>query len=459
MQRGQGDGQRVVALLYQSLQHLPRGLRLGHALLQGFLQLGQEPLLPHAGDVFGRREFPKRNALPHPALDALPQASLARGDQRPGHAGVAGACGASHPVNVDLGVSGQVVVDDMRNLGDVEPARGHIGGHQQAHMPAAHRGEHVFTRGLAHVAVQGRGRPAVVVEGLGHFAGAHPRAAENQAGLHRVPGQKAGQRRQFVSAVHAKGFVPNAARGGFLRLDGDVLGRAHVAGGQVTDGTRQRGREQRGLAGGRRGFQQRGNVFDKAHAEHLVGFIQHDPTHLVQLQGPPVQQVQQAARRADHHRGPAAAQGPQLGAVTLAAVYGHDGQIQPPRVIAQALGDLQGQFAGGRDNQGLHMGGVRVQGLQHGQAKGRGLAGAGLRAAQHIVPGQQGRNGLDLDGGGLGVAQGGQVLHQTRVQPQRHKGVGHGKGSFLGHREPRPSPACAGRKPKRADRAGRPQRR
>jgi hypothetical protein len=61
----------------------------------------------------------------------------------------------------------------------------------------------------------------------------------------------------------------------------------------------------------------------------------------------------------------------------------------PLAVLLQGRGHLDGQFAGGGEDERLHAVLLPVKPVQQGQAVGRGLAGAGLRLADHVAAGQQ----------------------------------------------------------------------
>ena len=74
-------------------------------------------------------------ALDQP-LDVAQEGVLVDADERNGFAGRAGAPRAADPVHVVLGDVGQVVVDDMRQLLDVDAARGDVGRAQ--HLQTAH---------------------------------------------------------------------------------------------------------------------------------------------------------------------------------------------------------------------------------------------------------------------------------------------------------------------------------
>src|SRR4249919_1984692 len=65
------------------------------------------------------------------ALDRLELAALLGSDQGDGAAALPRAAGPADAVDVDVGRVGDVVVDDVADARDVEPARGDVGGHQQ----------------------------------------------------------------------------------------------------------------------------------------------------------------------------------------------------------------------------------------------------------------------------------------------------------------------------------------
>ncbi|MNV55065.1 hypothetical protein D3C71_1472870 [compost metagenome] len=121
--------------------------------------------------------------------------------------------------------------------------------------------------------------------------------------------------------------------------------------------------------------------------------------------------INHAARGADHDVH-AAAQGRQLLAVGLAAVNrqhaeaGHAGGIGLER-----FGDLDGQFTGRCQHQHLRLGGGKVDVGQHRQREGTGLAGTGLRLAEHVATLQHGGNGGGLDGRRRLVADSGYSFH------------------------------------------------
>ena len=91
-----------------------------------------------------------------------------------------------------------------------------------------------------------------------------------------------------------------------------------------------------------------------------------------------------------------------------------DGDRVDPLVLAvgaQRLRDLDAQLARRRQDQRLRVGVVGVDEVDHRQAERGGLAGAGLRLADHVPAGEQLGDRLLLDRAGrfvADVAQGGE---------------------------------------------------
>ena len=211
----------------------------------------------------------------------------------------------------------------------------------------------------------------------------------------------------------ADGFV-----GDGLHLDGHFPRLAQVLPCDAADGLRHGGGEQGDLAIFRGLLQDPLHVVDKAHAQHLVGLVQHQAAQAGQVQGTAPHVVHHPARGTYHHLHPA------LQLAELAAVIGTaiDGQhveaLHVTGVGLEGLGHLDGQLPGGRQHQhlGFLLGQVEVG--QQRQGKGRGLAGAGLRLAEDVRPLQHVGDDARLYRGGGFIADVGEALLQGRGQVQ-----------------------------------------
>ena len=165
------------------------------------------------------------------------------------------------------------------------------------------------------------------------------------------------------------------------------------------------GGEEQGLLLGRGGGDQGADLFLKTHVEHAVGFVQDQRLQGVEIEAPPAQMVEQAAGRADHHMG-AMFQRAELGGEGDAAAEGQDlDVVGKAGQASQFLADLVGQFAGRAEHQRLHARGARLQVRQQADAEGGGLAAAGLGLGDHVLAGEDQRQGVGLNRRHFGIAE------------------------------------------------------
>ena len=162
-------------------------------------------------------------------------------------------------------------------------------------------------------------------------------------------------------------------------------------------------------------------VFDKAHAQHFVGFIQHQTAQVREVQGAAFQVVQQAAW-GTHNDLRALAQSAQLHVVTLAAVQGyHVDAVHVFGEIGHRFGNLNRQFAGRCQHQDLRCFQVCLQVVQQRQRERCSFTTTGLCHAQHVAAVQQVRNTLSLDRRWFFIAQIVQGGNDWSRQPQISK--------------------------------------
>jgi hypothetical protein len=159
--------------------------------------------------------------------------------------------GAPDAVHVGVRRARHVVVDDVRHVLDVEPARRHVGGDEQLDLAAAEAAHHAVARLLPHPAVQRLGAEAARGERLGELVRLVARAAEHDGARRRLHVEHAAEGRDLVGARHDVGGAAHArhlALGELAARHLDAGRVAQVAVGDARDARRHRGREEGRLA-------------------------------------------------------------------------------------------------------------------------------------------------------------------------------------------------------------------
>ncbi len=124
---------------------------------------------------------------------------------------------------------------------------------------------------------------------------------------------------------------------------------------------------------------------DESHVEHLVGFVEDDGVHVGELDDMTVDEVDESSRRGDYYLN-AALEGAYLALdagtavdrqhFKLGNVFGKVGEV---------AGDLEAEFAGGGQDEGLGNMAVDVDALYDGEAKRGSLTRAGLCQGNEVV--------------------------------------------------------------------------
>jgi len=373
-------------------------------------------------DAGKRRRRRERHGLAHRPLDVPEQRCLIRGDQRHGMAVIAGARRAANAMHVILRHMRHVVIDDLRQFADVETARRDLGCDQCRQLAGLEIGERAGPRGLALVAVDRRGTDAGAPELLGEAVRAVLGAREHE-GL--VPAafavgavlEQVHQQVPLVVLVHAKGDLHDLFHRAVRRGDLDLHWLHEDSRGQRADIRRIGRREQEVLAFGRQQLDDPLDVVDESHVQHAVGFVQHEMLHLREIRVAPLGKVEQPAR-GRHEDVAAIAQPVDLRLLADAAEDHARAQVLVGAVDADALEDLGGEFARGREDQCARRAacGGREQLQQRENESGR-LARAGLGAGQQVATGEHRRYRLRLDRRRQVVAVAGHGGKQPGLKP------------------------------------------
>ena len=189
--------------------------------------------------------------------------------------------------------------------------------------------------------------------------------------------------------------------------------------GQFLDLVIDRGRKKQGLPFAGKKADEVLDILDKTQVEHVIGLVEHQHLHPVEVNMALAHEVEHPAGCGDENID-AFFQPGNLRILLHAAEHAEGFH---PGVFADGVEhfrDLQGEFAGGLHHHAfnaLRAAGslLLVQHVHNRDRKGRCLAGAGLRNGQHILPVQDGRDGFELDIGRAPETQGRQVPLDFRL--------------------------------------------
>ena len=299
-------------------------------------------------------------------------------------------------MDVDLGVGRHIDIDDRFQLGDVQPARRHVGRHQHRTTAVGELDQHLVAFPLFQFAMQRQGMETLGAQHLQQVAALLPGIAEGQAADRAEVVEQAGDGRQPILVRH---FVETLAN--LVALV--ALQQLHLArlveelAGQFFNAFRVGGGKQQGLALVRALLRHEHHVVEETHVEHPVGLVEHQGIERIQIQAAALQVIQDAARRAHHDVG-AMLQAGHLRSHGGAADQGeHLDVVLGARQATDLLGHLIGQLAGRTQHHRLHHEAARIQIRQQGQREGRRLAATSLRLGDQVVPRQGERQAGRLD--------------------------------------------------------------
>jgi hypothetical protein len=197
------------------------------------------------------------------------------------------------------------------------------------------------------------------------------------------------------------------------RITSTRTGFAQVRAGEVADLSADGGGEEEGLPDLGQALEDLGELGLEPHVEHPVGLVEDEDLDPLEAGGAALEVVDEPSRRRDDHLTV-----PQLGGLVPHPDAADDDRAADLARLAEALEllvDLERELARRREDEGARAGGGRAGGepLDDRQEERGGLAGPGGGDADHVLPGERGRDGLRLDGrGGLepGAGEGGERL-------------------------------------------------
>jgi len=130
--------------------------------------------------------------------------AIGLGEEGRGDTDVASTAGTTDAVDIVVNVGGQVIVDDVSDVGDVEATRSDGSGDEVGRLKVAERAESVLALALGAVTVDRRAPVALVVEELVERVGAALGLHENQGEALLAGREDVEQDRLFLGVVHVQ---------------------------------------------------------------------------------------------------------------------------------------------------------------------------------------------------------------------------------------------------------------
>lgn len=286
----------------------------------------------------------------------------------------------------------------MREVLDIDPAGSYVGRHEHAEFIGLELLHHFLAKVLGDVAVQGVGGIAFIVEVIGDLDDLGLSVAEDDAVKVFLHVEDAAEGVEFVALRHFEERLLHHFRGELLFLDGHFVEHFHVTLRQLQDAVGHGGGEEEHAALGAAGAQDELDIFDEAHVKHFVGLVEYHEADGIEFQFLAFDEVDDAAGRS-HDDVRAFLQFAHLLADGGAAVDSRDPDAFAAFIGFDLFGDLEGQFAGRRQDEGLYRLLVRIVAFQDGQPEGGRFAGTGLCLPDDIlVAAEQQGYGQLLDG-------------------------------------------------------------
>ena len=333
----------------------------------------------------------------------------------------AGPARAADAVDVVLDiVVGDIEVDHVGDIGDVDATSKDVGGHKHVDHAISEVGKRTLALVLAAVAVDRKAGDAGLPELLAEGIGAVLAIAEDDDTLLAALLQDIDEDLCLCFMAHSEGILLDRLGGGALvgNLDGD--GVMHERARVLQDGFVERCAEEERLALFRHVGDDCLHIGQEAHIEHAVCLVEDEHLDLIQMAGILLHEVHETSRCGNEDVG-AVGQRALLGLVGDAA---HDrrADVMGPLCNLGCCGlDLLGKLACRREDK--HQGAMSALGVSqhlHGRKEeGAGLACAGLCCRHDVVASQDFRDGSSLHRARLGVAEVGDCPEESFIKAER----------------------------------------
>ena len=205
-------------------------------------------------------------------------------------------------VHIVLGIVGNVIVDDERNVIDINATSYDVRCHEHANMTVSKILHHLFTLALLQIGVHGGHTVVHPFERCRKLFHLHLRGGEDDDAFGRFLGEKLLQERHFMRLVADVGRLHDRFRR-TRYCDLDLLRILQNVVRQRADLGRHGGREHHNLTLLGQVFIDLHNVVMEAHIEHAIGLVEDEEGGAREVYAAHVQVADQAAGRGDNDVG------------------------------------------------------------------------------------------------------------------------------------------------------------
>ena len=218
----------------------------------------------------------------------------------PGRTFRPGRCGAD-TVDIVFRILGEIVVNDMTDVLDVDAPRGHVGGDKDLDSPVLELLHQFQALALGQISGNAGGRIPVTGKLLRHvFHSGLGVDKDEHTGPVLTIEQTKKQRQFFIPADMQQALV-NTLHGDVFRGHGDEFGQVHEVIGEFKDPVGQGGGKEHGLSFLVMGefFQDIAQVLDESQVEEAVGFVDDQGLNAAGMEDLLFHEVNEPTRGAD----------------------------------------------------------------------------------------------------------------------------------------------------------------
>ncbi|GKT40846.1 uncharacterized protein ColSpa_01026 [Colletotrichum spaethianum] len=360
-----------------------------------------------------------------------------------GVTGVSGTTSTTNTVDVVVNVGGQVVVDDMGNVGDIETTSGNSGGNQNGAATVAEELQSALTLTLSAVTVNRGGGEVLVDQEVGQRVGHALGLDENEGETGTVGVENIQENRALVDVLDVLDLLGNVLRGGTNTTNGQENVVLQEVASEHLDVAGEGGGEHESLAvlniGHVLALDDTANLGLETHVKHAVSLIEHKVLDVLEGDAATLDKIDKTSGGGNEQVA-AALDLTKLGADVGTTVDDTRADPGAVRELAGLFVDLGNQLTSGSQNQrcGVSLaltaettGGVGRdrrrtvdEGLgQNGEKETTSLSGTSLSTSHKIATAHNDRDRVLLDGGGNLVASHLDVADEVVVE----RGVGEGE--------------------------------